>query len=506
MTKNSQNIINHPSSGTTDSNDRIIFDQDLMMGWIKEMSGFGPRRAGSASGHKNEDFLMDKLSGFGIDDIHKEPIPIIYRETRKAVLEVADGDKFVPLKAQWIPFSAYTPEEGIVGDMVYADPEKFFQRGDWKGKIVLTDISFPILDVKLIAKFSLGKYDPQGNMLDIKHPATWVRLNWHFYKMAFEKGAIGFIGILKDQPGGSYRMYAPYGFKEKDILDKPLPGFWISRNDGPRLRELAKKGNTRVRMVHTGEHKPETTSNIVGVIPGQNDEIVILHCHHDSPFKSPVEDASGCAVVLALAKHFAKERSNKRNILILFTAGHFYGSLGTRTFIREHLRDIVPKVALEITIEHIAKEAIENAEGELVSSGQPEGTGIFVPFNKLMVDTVLDSVKNNSVDRVFLLPPEGPLGDYPPTDGGDWYEAGVPLINIISNPVYLLNEEDDLEWVMQERLPLMAGAVADIVRKTDNISKEAIARVELSGFKWKMKLIKQIVKMKTTKFGTRPVY
>ena len=498
-------FIKHPE-GTMENKFSNSFDKSLMMEWITEMSDFGPRRAGSFAGHQNEEYLTGKLINFGLEDVHKEPIPVIYRETHKAVLELDDGEGFKQLQAQWIPFSAYTPDEGIVGNLVFADPERFFQSEDWKGKIVLTDISFPMLDVKLIAKFSLGQYDPQGNMLDIKHPATWVRLNWHFYKKAFEKGAIGFIGILKDQPGGSFRMYAPYGFKEKNILDKPLPGFWVSRSEGPRLRELAKKGESRVKMIHTGIHKPEITNNIIGVIPGQSDEIIILHCHHDSPFKSPVEDASGCAVVLALAKHFAQERGNKRKILILFTAGHFYGSLGTRTFIREHMKDIVPKVALEITIEHIAKEAVENSKGELVFSGQPEGTGIFVPFNKGIINTVLESVEANSVDRVFLLPPEGPLGDYPPTDGGDWYEAGVPLINIISNPVYLLNEEDDLEWVMQDRLPKVAAAIADIVRKTDNMSRESIGLVELTGFKFKMKLIKLLVKMKTTKLGTRPVY
>ena len=482
------------------------FDKSLMMEWIITMSGFGPRRAGSPAGHKNKDFLMEQLKSFGLEAVHKEPIPIEYRETKKAILELDEGEGFRSLKAQWIPFSAYTPDQGIEGNLIYADPKKFFQSGDWKGKIVLTDISFPILDIELIAKFSLGQYDPEGTLLDVKHPATWVRINWHFYKKAIKKGAIGFIGIIKDQPGGSYQMYAPYGFKEKNILDKPLPGFWVSRNDGPKLRELAKKGDTRVRMIHTGEHRSEITNNIVGEIAGNNDEIVILHSHHDSPFKSPVEDASGCAVVLALAKHFAEERDNKRKIIILFTAGHFYGSIGTRTFIRDHLKDIVPKVALEITIEHIAKEAVEDADGKLVYSGQPEGTGIFVPFNKGMVNAVLESVEKNSVDRVFLLPPEGPLGDYPPTDGGDWYEAGVPLVNIISNPVYLLNVEDDLDWVMQERLPKVAGAIADLVRKTDNMSKEAIGLVEFSGFKLKMKLIKKLVKMKTTKFGTRPVY
>jgi len=481
------------------------FDQPLMMGWVKEISGFGPRRAGSPAGHKNEDYLVEQLMNFGLENVHKEPIPITFRETHNALLEIDDGKGFRPLVAQWIPFSAYTPEEGLEGTLVYADPEKFTQKENWKGKIVLTDISFPILDVKQIARFSLGKNDPDGTLMDIHHPATWVRINWHFYRKAFEKGAIGFIGILKDQPGGSCRMYAPYGFKEKNILDKPLPGFWVSRNDGPRLRELAIKGNTRVRMIHTGYQKSEITNNIIGEIPGQDDETIILHCHHDSPFNSPVEDASGCAVILALARHFAKTRDNKRKIIILLTAGHFYGSVGTRTFIRSHMNDIVPKVALEITVEHIAKEAVENAEGKLVFSGKSEGTGIFVPFNKAMVDVVLESVKKNSVDRVFLLPPEGPLGDYPPTDGGDWYEYGVPLVNIISNPVYLLNEEDSLEGVMQERLPKMAAAIADIVHRTDAMTKEAIGVVELSGFKLQMKVIKHLIRLKTTRFGTRPV-
>ena len=79
-------------------------------------------------------------------------------------------------------------------------------------------------------------------------------------------------------------------------------------------------------------------------------------------------------------------------------------------------------------------------------------------------------------------------------------------MNIISNPVYLLNEEDDLDWVMEDRLPKVAGAVADIVRKTDLMNRESIGLVEFPGFKLKMKLIKKLVRLKTTRFGTRPVY
>jgi hypothetical protein len=484
---------------------RASFSSSELMGWIREMASFGARRAGSPAGLANEDYLVAKLTEFGLERIRKEPIPVEHQRVDSSLVEIDGGAGFRPFEAQWIPYCRFTPPEGIDSRLVYASPGALAHLESWKGKVVVTDIGFPPLDVALIGKFSMGRYDPDGTLDAIKHPATWVRLGWHLYRKAVERGAAGFIGILRDQPGGSCRMYAPYGFKEADILDKPLPGFWVGRDDGPRLRQLARDG-ARVRLTLTGERQPSVTHNVVGEIPGETDEVLVLHCHHDSPFASPVEDASGCSVILALARHFARGRRPRRRIVVLFTAGHFYGSIGTRRFIADHAAEVVPRVALEITVEHVAKEAVEDAAGQLVESGLAEGTGVFLPFNQAMVDAVLANLEENGVDRSFLLPPEGPLGPYPPTDGGDWYQAGVPLVNFISNPVYLLNAEDDLHWVMESRLAKLAGAVAGIVEATEKLGKAEIGAVEFAAYKLKMKLVKQLVSWKTTRFGTRPVY
>jgi hypothetical protein len=483
------------------------FDAGEMFGWVERMAGMGPRRPGSPAGCQNEDFLVEQLRTGGVEAVRKEPIPITYWEAHNGVLELDEGDGFRPMNAHWIPYCSFTPEKGIEAPLVYADPKRLIQGGDWQGKVVVTDIAFPPLDLSLLLKVSLGSYDPDGTLPEVKHPATWVRLNWHLYRKASERGAVGFIGILNDQPGGSCRMFAPYGFKEKDIMNKPLPGFWVSRDDGPRLRDLAQKGVGRVRMTLTGVRRPGITNNVVGEIPGGTDEVVVLSSHHDSPFDSAVEDASGCSVVLALAKHFAgRQPELNRRLVVLFSAGHFYGSIGTRSFIKNHREDIVGKTALEISVEHIAREAVEGENEQLVPSGRPEAAGIFVPLNGAMVDAVLESVEAHGVDRVLLLPPEGPLGEYPPTDGGDWYEAGVPVINYISNPVYLLNAEDSLEWVARDRLAKVAGAFADIIRKVDVMPCEAIGSVESRGYQLKMRILKHLVRAKTTRFGTRPVY
>ena len=45
-----------------------------------------------------------------------------------------------------------------------------------------------------------------------------------------------------------------------------------------------------------------------------------------------------------------------------------------------------------------------------------QASGILVPFNRQMAALVLESesVRANDLERVVVLPPEGPLGDYPP--------------------------------------------------------------------------------------------
>lgn len=479
------------------------FDSDRIFASIERMADLGPRRPGSPADRECEELLARELAALGFE-VRLEPIPIVAWEAREAVLEVGDGSGLAPVEAQWIPYCAFTGERAIEAPLRWADPDALFPRGDWRGAVVVTEVRFPPLSVSLLEKISLGVHDPEGTLSQVRHPATWIRLNWHLYREAFRRGAVGFVGILADQPGGSCRMFAPYGFREKDVLDKPLPGVWVGREHGARLRELARSGEGRARLAVAGTRVPGLTRNVVGELAGSSDEVLVLSCHHDSPFRSPVEDASGCAVVLALARHFAERRDLRRRLLVLFTAGHFYGSVGTRTFLRDHAASIVRRAALEVSIEHIAREAVEDPSGRLVPSGRAEATGIFVPFNRKVADLVLASVRANALDRVVLLPPEGPLGDYPPTDGGDWHQAGVPIVQHISNPVYLLTADDALEWVARDRLANVAAAFAGILRGCDALPREVLSTVDLRARRLAMKLLGSAVRARATWFGLRP--
>lgn len=477
------------------------FHEDELFRWVEAQSAFGPRRPGSAAGRANEDFIFSKLKDFGLSDVRREPIAVTHWDIEGQSLTVAGRQ----IESFGIPYTALTSPEGVRATLVHARSNDFRGSDRWRGRIVVAEVGFPPINASLLRKIALGEYDPHDALQEVAHPATWIRLGWHLYRLAVKRGAVGFVGILKDQPGGSCRMYAPYGFKEANILDKPLPGLWVGRSDGEALLAHARAGASAC-LVMTGKHSPATTHNVIGEIPGRDDEALVLSTHHDSPFTSPVEDASGVAVVLALARFLATLPTLRRRIIVLFSAGHFYGSIGTRRFIQDHRADVLPKTALEISIEHIALEAVEDAKGGLVASGRPEPAGIFVPFNRTVCETVLRGLATHELTSSLLLPCEGPLGEYPPTDGGDWYEAGVPVINYISNPVYLLTDDDALRWVDKKRLSSVARFFADTIQALDAVPRARLRQVDFPVRLRAMKALKHLVRAKTTLFGLKPVH
>ena len=214
------------------------FDADLMFSWVRHQSELGPRRAGSPAGLQNEAFLARELESFGIASVRLEEIPVTHCQMKRWSLAVESGGDRKPFDSFPIPFAATTPDKGIGARLVYADRHKLFHTADWRGAIVVTDIGFPELDVKMLLRLSSGHHDPDRSLSDVRHPATWVRLGWHLYRLAARRGAAGFVGILEDQPGGSCEMYAPYGFREPDILHKPLPGLWVGVSRAGRCGRL----------------------------------------------------------------------------------------------------------------------------------------------------------------------------------------------------------------------------------------------------------------------------
>ena len=429
--------------------------------WIEELYAFGPRRAGSPIGHEVEDYVEEQFKLVGLEDVGRQSIPLTYWDCTNHFLQI-DGEE---ISSSYIPFTEFTDQEGVSGEIVHLNPDdSAIESVDLKGKVVLVDICFPMLEGKVLKLLALDMHDPDNTIPDGPiHEATWIRLNWELYEWAHKRGAIGFIGILKDQPGGHHSYYAPYGFKEGDrILDKPTPGLWVSKFDQKKLLLFAREERT-ASIVLTGSANPSQSANILGQIKGESAETIIVASHHDSPFQNAVEDSSGVAVLFSLAKKLAQAVTPNRTIQFMATAGHFYGSIGTVEFIKQN-RESLDDVVAEIHIEHIALEAREENE-QLVMTGETEPAAVFTPYNRACVRMVKDFLVAQDLRRTLVLGAHGPLGEFPPTDGGDFYLEGVPVFNYICNPVYLLVDADDLSKIDWERLVPVRDGFYQLIEK-----------------------------------------
>ncbi len=189
-----------------------MFDSNELYRWVEEQAALGSRRPGSAGGRANEEFLLDRLRSFGLPEVRSEEVPVTAWNCDEAALTVAGK----PYPVFGIPFTAFTGAGHLEAPLIHAEPGALSAPASWRGKIVVAEIRFPALDTARLLRLALGKYDPDGDLAYGPRPATWIRLGWHQYQLAAKRGAAGFVGIIKDQPGGTQRMYAPYGFKEKD--------------------------------------------------------------------------------------------------------------------------------------------------------------------------------------------------------------------------------------------------------------------------------------------------
>jgi hypothetical protein len=100
-----------------------------------------------------------------------------------------------------------------------------------------------------------------------------------------------------------------------------------------------------------------TAENAVAVIPGSaSEDVIILNAHYDGWFEGAGDNGDGLAVLMALARHFAKaEHRLGRTLALVASAGHHSpGINGPRAFVAANPA-LAAKALLMMNIEHVAQ-------------------------------------------------------------------------------------------------------------------------------------------------------
>lgn len=423
-----------------------------MKDMVKEIAGFSlkDRDSGNLFWGRNigtlghvlvEDWTIEKLKKAGLTDVHKEELTITEPQWSPKYYDLTFSGDGVPAKlvSARPSISNSTPPAGLDLELMWLGQgsEADFLGRDVKGKAVL------IQDIPLPG--------------DIRHSIQTEGT----VKRAYDHGAaaVGIVFGVADNFSIWLRTEGKYGFN-------------LGYNDGMKLRDALGAGK-KVRVSYNLDAETKTnvkSSSVWGTLPGNTNEEILIVAHIDGYFEGALDNATGLAMMVNMAEHYAKipQSQRRRTIKFLGSVGH-HGGPGTRPV---HEKQDWSKVAYILNLEHVAVLNTEywGAETRLTTAPIPMRWSLnasprvetLVQDNLKRFGVAIHADINSTVGEI------GPI--YP----------DAPSLTLISAPAMKHTEQDTPEWIPSTGLEMVGRAHTRII---DDLNKLDLKDILPTG-KW----------------------
>jgi len=448
-----------------------------MYGWTSDIVAITDkhkqyRRSGTPGDAEVRKYIKNKLLSFGIPVVENQEYTFtshIYEEWKLTV-----GGEDVP--CFFWRNSKFTHDAGLTAEAIYVGSEIPLD-GSVKDKIVVLDVLPGAISRKDIAAASDYVHDPDG-YYEVDETFTAPNLSSNMpaaFYTAQKQGAVGFVGIL-DYPTGTNKFYPDVGLAVRD----QMPAVMVGKFDGEKLKQRLKanKNVLDANIVLKGSiNKRARSGNVVATLPGVTDEILIINTHHDGCFSSAVEDASGIASVLALAKFYAAYVPDLRvkTLVFEFEGNHWSWDYpyGSRKF-AEHNPEILAKTNVVLSIEHIAREMVVK-DGKYVDAGHPAPSLLFSPESPELKQICIEAIKKNNL--TYTVVPRYSGEDFMIPAQTRWFHLlGFPVYQYISAPEYLYLPDDTLDKIDKERFETVNRTFIDLIERLQYIPRNRMIK------------------------------
>ncbi len=446
-----------------------------MMAWTTEIFNQGIRRPGYPADYWVENWVKNHFETMGLQNIALDPIIIKKWETSEPKLKIwlIDNPEDV-FEIPCFPIPYTTPTNGLEAELSIISDE-----ASLSGKIGVHNLNLFTFPVRILKSFSGvdGYYDPINEFETLEQMVPFDYKMRVIMDPAFNNKAVGFIGILSGYPWETEKYYVPY-----DAVKRDFPGVYVSGNKGKILLKLMEKGTVRAKMSYEANISEINSHNVIGTLPGMSDEWIVIGSHHDGPWNSAVEDASGIALVLAQAQYWSQIPKEDRpfNLMFLLNCAHMAGGKGTITFVEKN-KEFLKKVIVAIHLEHVARD-VKSENGTLIPLDEPTVRWWFVSRILPLEEIVKKAFTKEELKRSILLPPDGfpPGSDKPPTDGSFYHPENIPFISYLTAPPYLFDPADTLDKVHEESFEPLTRAVIRIINGLKNHTASELRSLILS--------------------------
>lgn len=283
----------------------------------------GPRLAGTAAEEGARRWAVERLKAMGFSNVREEAykMPVWVRGDEQATLTGPFRPQKLAITA--LGNSGSTGPSGIEGQIVYFSSFDALQAasdGIVKGKIVFIDHQMKATqDGSGYRQYGRGRFTGPN--------------------VAAKKGAIAIV--IRSIGTDSHRN--PHtGNTNFEAGVKPIAAGAISNPDADLLvRQWKRGGELRMKMLLTPRNLgTQASGNILAEVPGSDPTAspVIVACHLDSwdLGTGAIDDAAGCGIITAAAKHIMTAGQPRRTIRILWAGAEEVGVFGGKAYFDAH--------------------------------------------------------------------------------------------------------------------------------------------------------------------------
>ena len=353
------------------------------------------------------DFMASEYARLGLT-VRRQPVDMapLWYPTRLTG-SYTSGAKSAPLKTLFpINETKATPPGGITADAV------------WVGVGAAPDLAGRDLKGKAVLVYST--FVPGGR----SHSASDRAGIFNSDTLVTKAGAAMIINVIAVPGNGQFN---PEGAPEGADA---VPTLTISQDEGFMLRDLLASGQ-RVQLsvsLDIDEREGLKTENIYATLPGMSDEQLVVVTHTDSFFQGAMDNASGMATAIDIARHYAALPREQRPRTMVFMAlpDHHHGEAGRALALKTYDWS---KVALILNAEHTSQTLLYFYNQDLVTSNAISARRWFVSGSPALQQLVKRTFQDFNVS-VYRIPERnagGSLGALTPF---------APAFHIIDHVIY----------------------------------------------------------------------
>lgn len=252
-------------------------EEDYLRSVVARLSSIGSsplgfRVTGTPEDRKTAEYVAGELDAIGLDDVRLEPVSVDAWRFRGARLDVGNES----FECATFGGAPPTPAEGLEGELADAGrgTRRDLAKRDVAGKILLVDW--------------------RGDQL------LWPS---YLAAEAAEHGAVGIVCTTLEG-GRYYQEDGALGSFDALWIPGGVPLATIRREDALELLGRVRGGTVRGRLtVEADVERGATGWNPIGTLAGREDgPPIFVAGHHDAWFYGAIDDATGVAATLALAK------------------------------------------------------------------------------------------------------------------------------------------------------------------------------------------------------------